>query len=130
MPNFVEIYSKTISLRKFEMPLKIDIFMSICRGGTKVCVHCLNFQYNNFSYVFFVVKKSLYVNLSIPPCGIFIFFKCSTSHVGIRFCRHVPNSTKNKNLKSLNPYLLQKMVLLVSKIFLSPSNPKSNSLIV
>jgi hypothetical protein len=30
----------------------------------------LAFQYNNFSYAFFVVKKlPLYVNFSIPPCG-------------------------------------------------------------
>jgi hypothetical protein len=30
----------------------------------------LDFQYNNFLYVFFIVKKRpLHVNFSTPPCG-------------------------------------------------------------
>jgi hypothetical protein len=52
--------------------------------------------------------------------SILFFSQCSTLLVGIRFCRHVPNSTKNKNMKFLNPYLLQKMVFLASKTLLSP----------
>jgi hypothetical protein len=39
--------------------------------------------------------------------------------VGMRFCGHVPNSTRNKNMKFLSPYLLQKMVFLASKTLLS-----------
>jgi hypothetical protein len=39
------------------------------RGSTRVHVYHLDFQYNNFLYVFFIVKKwPLYVNFSIPPC--------------------------------------------------------------
>jgi hypothetical protein len=40
--------------------------------------------------------------------------------VGMRFCGNVPNSTKNKNMKSLNPELLQKMESLASKTLMSP----------
>jgi hypothetical protein len=41
---------------------------SINRRGTKVCAHSLDFQYNNFLYVFLIVKKQpLYVNFSISP---------------------------------------------------------------
>jgi hypothetical protein len=42
----------------------------MCRGSKNVCVHHFDFQYNNFLYVFFIVKKRpLYVNFSITPCG-------------------------------------------------------------
>jgi hypothetical protein len=42
---------------------------SLHREGTKVCAHCLDFQFSNFLYAFFIVKKlPLYVNFSIPPC--------------------------------------------------------------
>jgi hypothetical protein len=37
------------------------------------------------------------------------------------FCTHVPNSNKNKNMKSGNPYLHQKMVFLASETLLSHS---------
>jgi hypothetical protein len=41
----------------------------MCRGSTRIYVHRLDFQYNDFLYVFFIVKKwPLYVNFSIPPC--------------------------------------------------------------
>jgi hypothetical protein len=36
----------------------------------------------------------------------------------MRFCWHVHNSPRNKNLKSPNPYLLYKMVFLASKTLL------------
>jgi hypothetical protein len=38
----------------------------------------------------------------------------------MRFCRHVPNSPKNKNLKRLILYLLEKVVFLDPKRLLSP----------
>jgi hypothetical protein len=39
------------------------------RGSNRVYVHGLDFQYNKYLYVFFIVKKRpLYVNFSIPPC--------------------------------------------------------------
>jgi hypothetical protein len=40
----------------------------------------------------------------------------------MRFCRHVPNSFRNKNLKRLIPYLLEKVVFLDLKRLLSPSD--------
>jgi hypothetical protein len=40
--------------------------------------------------------------------------------VDMEFCGHVPNSSKNKNVKRLIPHVLQKMVFLGSKTLLSP----------
>jgi hypothetical protein len=37
----------------------------------------------------------------------------------MRFCTHLPNSNKNKNMKSGNPYLRPKMVFLASETLLS-----------
>jgi hypothetical protein len=71
----VKICPKTISLRNFEIPPKIEILIffkknPVCRGRTKAYSHHLDFQYNNFLYAFFIVKKQpLYVNFNIPPCG-------------------------------------------------------------
>ena len=39
--------------------------------------------------------------------------------MGMRFCGHVPNSPRNKNLKRRIPNLLKKMVFLDPKILLS-----------
>jgi hypothetical protein len=64
-----------------------------------------------FLICLFIVKKlPLYVNFSIFPCGILFFSPSSTLFVGVRFCRHAPNSTKNKIMKSGNPYLHKNMV--------------------
>jgi hypothetical protein len=38
--------------------------------------------------------------------------------VGMRFCRYVPNSPRNKNLKRLIPYLLEK----VERFFWTPKD--------
>jgi hypothetical protein len=40
--------------------------------------------------------------------------------VGMRFCGHVPNSPRNKNLKRLILNLLEKVVFLDPKRLLSP----------
>jgi hypothetical protein len=40
------------------------------------------------------------------------FVQCSTPLVGMRFCRHIPNSPKNKNKMSHNSCLLEKVVFL------------------
>jgi hypothetical protein len=94
----------------------------MCRRGTKACFHYSDFQSKNFSYAIFIVKKwPLYVNFSIPPCGNFFFSQCSTPLVGVRFCTHVSNSTRNKNVKSGKPYLHPKMVFLSPKTLLSLS---------
>ena len=40
-----------------------------------------------------------------------------------RFCAHVPNSTRNKNVKSGKPYLRPKMVFLAPETLLYLSAP-------
>jgi hypothetical protein len=40
----------------------------------------------------------------------------------MRFCGHVPNSSKNKNAERLIPHVIQEMVFLGSKTLLSPSD--------
>jgi hypothetical protein len=78
-----------------------------CRRGTRACFYRLDFQFKNFLYVFFIVKKRpLYVNFSIPPCGKWFFSQCSTPLVDLRFWGHVPNSLRNKYMERLIPYLL------------------------
>jgi hypothetical protein len=97
----------------FEIPPKIEILVFFknkicaCRGGTRACFHCSDFQSKNFSYPIFIVKKwPLYVNFSIPPCGKWFLSQCSTPLLGMRFRGHVPNSLRNKNMERHIPYLL------------------------
>jgi hypothetical protein len=92
----------------------------MCRRNTRVCVYRLDFQYNNFLYVFLSVKKRpLYVNFSIPLVENVFFSQCSTPLVGMRFWGHALNSLRNKNMERLIPYLLEKMVFLAFKTLLS-----------
>jgi hypothetical protein len=92
-----------------------------CRRGTRVYFHPLDFQSKNSSYAIFIVKKRpLYVNFSLPPCGNWWFSQGSTLGVGMRFCGHVPNSLRNKNLKRLILNLLENVVFLDPKRLLSP----------
>jgi hypothetical protein len=48
-------------------------------------------------------KWPLYVNFSIPLCAKGLYFQGSICLVDMRFCGHVPNSPRNKNLKYLDP---------------------------
>jgi hypothetical protein len=63
VPNFAKICPKTICLRNFEIPPKIEILMffkkeNLVHGrGTKACVHSLDFQYN-FFYMPFLLSKN------------------------------------------------------------------------
>ena len=113
--------------QNFETPpkIKILVFSKIkictCRRGTRACFRRLDFQSKNFSYAIFIVKKRpLYVNFSIPPCGNWWFSQGSTPCMGMRFCGHVPNSPRNKNLKRLILNLILKVVFLDLKRLLSP----------
>jgi hypothetical protein len=91
------------------------------RRGTRACFHRSDFQSKNFSYAIFIVKnRPLNVNFSIPPCGNWWFSQGSTPCVGMRFCGHVPNSPRNKNLKRRILNLLEKVVFLDPKRLLSP----------
>jgi hypothetical protein len=72
------------------MPPKIEILVflkrkiSLCRRGTRVCVHHLDFQYNNFLYVFFIVKKKAFVcEFQQTPLWKMIFF--SMFHTSCRY---------------------------------------------
>jgi hypothetical protein len=56
----------------------------------------------------------------IPLWKIF-FSKCSTPLVDMRFCRHVLNSIRNKNMERHIPYLLKKMAFFLAfETLLSP----------
>jgi hypothetical protein len=62
------------------------------------------------------------VNFSTPLQKIiFLATPPRITLVNMRFCAHVPNSNKNKNMKSSNPYLHPKMVFLASETVLSLS---------
>jgi hypothetical protein len=74
-----------------------------------------------FICYFYVKKRPLYVNFSIFLCGKLFFWQPSATLVNMRFCTHVPNLKKNKNMKFGNPYLCPKMVFLASKTLLSLS---------
>jgi hypothetical protein len=103
---------------RFQCSQKIKI--SACRGGTRACFHRSDFQYKNFLYTIFIVKKRpLYLNFSIPPCGNWWFSQGSTPCVGMRFYGHVPNSPRNKNPKRHISYLLERVVFLETKTLLS-----------
>jgi hypothetical protein len=59
------------------------------RGSTKVYVHHLDFQYNNFLHVFFIVQTfPLYVNFSIPLAenDFFSMFHTSCEYEILRAC--------------------------------------------
>jgi hypothetical protein len=66
---------KSAQRQKFEIPPKIEILVffkkknSMYRGGTRACFYRLDFQFKNFSYAIFIVKKWPYVNFNIHPCG-------------------------------------------------------------
>jgi hypothetical protein len=93
----------------------------MCTRGTRACICRLDFQSKIFSYAIFIVKKGpLYVNFSIPLCAKWRFLQGSISLVDMRFCWHVTNSPRNKNLKSLNPYLPYKMVFWPPKLCCTP----------
>jgi hypothetical protein len=92
LPKFSKIYPKTITVKNFEIPPKFEILV---------------FFQKKYSAFFIVQKQSLYVNFNISLHAKTIF---SWFHISyMRFCNIIFNSLKNKNLKFLNPYLLQKM---------------------
>ena len=73
---------KSAQIRNFEIPPKIKVSMflkykiSTCRGGTRTCFHCLDFQSKNFSYTIFIVKNGLCIWISAYPIvEIYYFLK-------------------------------------------------------
>jgi hypothetical protein len=76
LSKIVQNCLEKIGLRNSEIPPKWRFWCfskkktSMYREGTKAYVHRLDFQYNNFPYGFFIVKKwSLYLNFIIPLCA-------------------------------------------------------------
>jgi hypothetical protein len=93
----------------------------MCRRGTNAYDHHLDFQYKNFEDVFSIVKKMAFFGEFQHTSLWEIFFsQCSTPLVGMRLCRHVPNSPRNKNKMMHHPCLLEKVIVLASKTLLSP----------
>jgi hypothetical protein len=93
----------------------------MCRVGNNGYAHPFDFKYNNFGDVFSIVKKrpSL-VNFSISHCGKYYFSQYSTPLVGMRFCRYIPSSLRNKNRIMHHPCLLEKVVFWTPKLCCPP----------
>jgi hypothetical protein len=71
------------------------------------------FSIQEFFICYFYCKKMAFVcEFQHTPLRKINFWQPSTILVNMRFCTHVPNSNKNKNMKSGNPYLRPKMVFL------------------
>jgi hypothetical protein len=84
-----------------------------------------------FICLFYCKKKTAFVcKFQHTPLWNFIFSQCSTLLVGMRVWRHVPNSIKNKNMKSFNSYPLKKMVFLASKTLLSTFGPGDKNFLI
>jgi hypothetical protein len=62
----------------------------------------------------------LLMNSSTPTFTKCTFSPRSTPLMHMIFLVHVPNSPRNKNMKSGNPYLFQNMVFLASETLLYP----------
>jgi hypothetical protein len=78
------------------------------------------FNLRIFHMLFLLSKMAFVCELQHIPCGNLWFSQGSTPQVGMRFCGNVPNSPRNKNLKRLISYLLDKVVVLNPKRLLSP----------
>ena len=59
------------------------------------------------------------MNFNTSHCGKYLFSQCSTALIGMRFCRHTPNSPRYKHNMMHHPCLLEKVVFLASKAILS-----------
>jgi hypothetical protein len=91
LPNFVKICPKTISLRNFEIPPKLEILILfkkknlVCRGRTKACAHHLDFQYNNFLYALLYCQKTPFVReFQHIPLWKIIFFSIFHTSCGYK----------------------------------------------
>jgi hypothetical protein len=74
-----------------------------------------------FICYFYCQKKAFVCEFQHTPLRKIIFLATFTTLVNMRFCTHVPNSNKNRNMMSGKPYLRLKMVFLASKTLLSLS---------
>jgi hypothetical protein len=62
-----------------------------------------------FICYFYCQKTAFAFEFQHTPLWKIVFSQCTTPLMDVRFCRHAPNSTRNKIVNSNNPYRLQKM---------------------
>ena len=97
-----------------------NFIFSKCGKIIKACSYRSDFEYNNFLYALFNVKNQpLYLNFSIPLCEKYFFSQGSICPMKVKFCTHILDSPRNKNLKRLHSNLLEKMVFQAPKTLLS-----------
>jgi hypothetical protein len=74
------------------------------------------FSIQEFFICYFYCQKTAFVcEFQHTPLRKIFFWQPSTTLVNMRFSTHVPNSTRNKNVKSRKPYLCPKMVFWPTK---------------
>jgi hypothetical protein len=73
-----------------------------------------------FVHLFYCQKTAFECEFWHTPLSEINFFSMFTPPMGMRFCRRIPNSPKDKNKMSHNPYLLEKVVFWAFKTLLSP----------
>jgi hypothetical protein len=61
-----------------------------------------------FIFYFYCQKTAFECEFQHTPCRKYCFWQPSTTLVNMRFCTHVPNSNKNKNMKSGTRIYVQK----------------------
>jgi hypothetical protein len=71
-----------------------------------------------FICYFYCQKTAFICEFQHTPLRNYYFWQPSTTLVNMRFCIHVRNSTRNKNVKSRKPYLRPKMVFLAPETLL------------
>jgi hypothetical protein len=77
------------------------------------------FSIQEFFICYFYCQKMAFVcEFQHTSLRKMIFWQPSTTLVNMRFYAHVPNATRNKNMKSSKPYLSPKMVFLAPKTLL------------
>jgi hypothetical protein len=77
------------------------------------------FSIQEFFICYFYCQKTAFVcEFQHTPLRKIKFWQPSTTLVNMRFCTHVPNSARNKNVTSGKPYLRPKMVFLAPKTLL------------
>jgi hypothetical protein len=88
------------------------------------------FSIQEFFICYFNCQNTAFVcEFQHTPLWKIFFWQPSTTLVNMRFCTNVPNSNKNKNMKSGNPYLHPKMAFLASETLLSLSGVVEKNLL-
>jgi hypothetical protein len=113
-----QICPKAISLRNFEIPPKIEILISSkkketlqhIKEGPKYVLSIWIFNTTIFYMSFLLSKIAFICKFQHIPLLKIIFFSTLHTPFWYEILLNVPNSARNKNIKSQNPYLLQIIV--------------------